>query len=195
MRQPSILHVNSKFLCVLSPSIGPVPCLFTNFEQRPEEVSIMANAGIKGDEIRFIAGKYSGKTGWINTSEVADDRVTPVIVDLGARRGEKETFVFTGSFKRNENKPPTTYAEAVLQQCPDIERDFVMVSRKLAKCGLERDVVGFQKELTELMNDAVKWQREQGSKASYRKIYFQEPQIDIDIEKEIVTSKPKVEKV
>mmetsp|Transcript_1023 Transcript_1023/g.1383 ORF Transcript_1023/g.1383 Transcript_1023/m.1383 type:complete len:83 (-) Transcript_1023:209-457(-) len=49
---------------------------------------------IKGDEIRFIAGKYGGKSGWINTQEAADETVTPVIVNLG-RKGARSAPLCT----------------------------------------------------------------------------------------------------
>lgn len=126
---------------------------------------------IKGEEIRFIAGKYGGKTGWINTQEPADESITPVIVNLG-RKGEKATFVYTSSIKRNTSAPPTSYAQAVIQQCPDIEKNLVTVTRQLAKCDISRDPKGFQAVVHNQLDEARAWQEGKGSKAMYRKINF-----------------------
>jgi hypothetical protein len=125
----------------------------------------------KGDKIRFIAGKYGGKTGWLNISEPADDKVTPVIVDQG-RKGEKITYVYTSSFKLQSTTVPTSYAEAVIQQCTDVEKDLVAVCRKLAKCDLRRDLPGFKAVLSSKLQEATEWQESKGSKAMFRKIQF-----------------------
>ena len=128
-------------------------------------------SGMKGEEIRFIAGKYGGKSGWIDDSEDADENVTPVIVDLG-RKGEKITFVHTWSFRRMNCDKPASYAEAVIEQCPDIEKNLVAVTRQLAKCDLKKDPHGFQTVVNQKLNEAQEWQESRGSKAMYRKINF-----------------------
>lgn len=127
-------------------------------------------ASEKGEEIRFIAGKYAGKTGWINTADQADDEVTPVIVDL-KRKGEKPTFVYTSSIKKkSEDLQPTGYAEKVILQCPDIEKDLVTVTRKMAKCDVEKDQDGFEIIMGRYLGEAVDHQKSKGSKAMWRKI-------------------------
>lgn len=126
---------------------------------------------IKGDEIRFVSGKYGGKSGWINTQEPADESVTPVVVNLG-RKGEKCTYVHTSSIKRIATAPPVSYAEAVIQQCPDIEKNLVTVARQLAKCDLSRDRQGFQAVVNQKLDEALLWQESRGSKAMYRKIKY-----------------------
>lgn len=126
---------------------------------------------MKGEEIRFIAGKYGGKSGWINTQEPADESVTPVIVNLG-RKGEKATVVYSSSIKRINFAPATSYAEAVIQQCPDIEKTLVTVTRQLAKCDVGRDPKGFQAVVNQKLDEARTWQENRGSKAMYRKINY-----------------------
>jgi hypothetical protein len=37
---------------------------------------------MKGQAIRFIAGKYAGKKGWVDLYGKEGDEKTPVIVDL-----------------------------------------------------------------------------------------------------------------
>jgi hypothetical protein len=125
---------------------------------------------VKGNPVRFIAGKYGGKTGWVNNSENADEEIVPVIVNLG-RKGEKATYVYRSSVRPDSSEAaPNSYAEAVLQQCPDIERSLVEVARKLAKCDIKRDVAGFHKVIETKLNEAIVLQESKGSKAMYRKI-------------------------
>ena len=125
----------------------------------------------KGEAIRFIAGKYAGKSGWINTEEPADELITPVIVDPG-QKGFKVTFVHTSSINRVAGTAPTGYAEAVIQQCPDIEKNLVAVTCQLAKCDLSRDPQGFQALMIRSLDEARDWQENRGSKAMYRKIKY-----------------------
>ena len=127
---------------------------------------------VKGSPVRFIAGKYGGKMGWVNISENADEEIMPVIVNLG-RKGEKATYVYRSSVWQDSSEvAPNTYAEAVLQQCPDIERSLVEVTQKLARCDIKRDVVGFRKVIEMKLNEAIVHQESKGSKAMYRKINF-----------------------
>jgi len=128
---------------------------------------------MKGEAVRFVAGKYGGKTGWINTQETGDDSVTPVIVDLG-QKGLRETFVYNSSVKRIDTTRPTNYAEAVIQQCPDIEKNLVTVTRQLAECDIGRDLQGFRKVVYKKLVEAQELQESRGSKAMYRKINFAE---------------------
>jgi hypothetical protein len=127
---------------------------------------------VKGKPVRFIAGKYGGKTGWVNILENANEEIVPFIVNLG-RKGGKATFVYRSSvWLDGSEAAPNSYAWAALQQCPDIERSLVEVARKLAKCDIKRDAVGFQKVIQSKLNDAIVHQESKGSKAMYRKINF-----------------------
>jgi ribosomal protein L24 len=126
---------------------------------------------IKGDAVRFIAGKYGGKSGWVNLAETADDEILPVIVNLG-RKGEKVTFVYQSSARLITNVAPTSYAEAVIKHCPDIEKALVELSRKLAKCDIKRDSSGFHAVIIAKVDEALAWQESKGSKAMYRKIDY-----------------------
>ena len=127
---------------------------------------------IKGDPLRFIAGKYAGKSGWVNLAETADDEILPVIVNCG-RKGEKVTFVYQSSARLITNVVPASYAEAVIKHCPDIEKALVELSRKLAKCDIKRDSSGFHTVILAKLNEAIIWQESKGSKAMYRKIDFE----------------------
>jgi len=99
------------------------------------------------------------------------ENTVPVIINRGSK-GEKATYVHKGSWKIFEDKVPSGYAEAVMQQCPDLEALLVSVCRAFAKCDIGRDVKGFEKIVAEKMNEAVAWQEEKGSKAMYRRIKY-----------------------
>jgi hypothetical protein len=74
----------------------------------------------KGKKVRFIGGKYGGKKGWVDDDRNLGTGTIPVIVDLG-KKGEKETYVYKYSVALEATVNPTCYAEAVIQQCPDLE--------------------------------------------------------------------------
>ena len=127
----------------------------------------------KGDEIRFIAGKYAGKNGWINIARYGDEVNSPVIVDLGPR-GDRATVVKRSSFRQLPNGPPTSYVDAVMAQCPDVETSVVATCRKLAKCNMHRDPQGFQNMMNIKMQEAIQWQNARKVKY-YRHVQYDDP--------------------
>ena len=82
--------------------------------------------------VRFIAGKYAGKKGWIDPTRTADERVTPIIIHLAKKGGLYQTFVHNGSYRELNTDALMSYAEAVFQQ-PAIEKAVVAATRKLAQ--------------------------------------------------------------
>jgi hypothetical protein len=129
---------------------------------------------MKGQAIRIIAGKYKNKKGWIDLSGKEGDECTPVIVNLGRKKGEKTTYVYDSSFAAEPTVVPSSYAEAVIQQCLDLETMLVGTCRGFAKADIGRDPSGFLRIIEEAMKDAVTWQNLKGSKALYRKIEYRE---------------------
>jgi hypothetical protein len=84
-----------------------------------------------GDPIRFVKGKYKGKTGWCNKDKESTRERLYVIVDLGdgvIRR----TFVKKTSAKPAVQPNPASYSEAVLQECPDVEEKLDKLCLELA---------------------------------------------------------------
>jgi len=126
----------------------------------------------KGATVRFVAGKYAGKSGWVDDNRENGEDTVPVIVNLG-RKGEKKTYVYTSSIKLGHTNRPTCYAEAVIQQCPDVERKLVDTCRAFAKCDIGRDPSGVQNIIAKEMNNAVAWQEGKGSKAIWRRVQFE----------------------
>ena len=142
----------------------------------PSSHFCQGSMGEKGKQIRFIAGKYAGKQGWEDLARQQGDKTIPVIVDLG-KRGEKETYVYNSSYVLNDaSSLPGSYAEAVIQQCPDLEKMLVATCRAFAKTDIGRDPEGFHRLFNQHLHQAVYWQRSKGSKALYRSIAYQDPQ-------------------
>ena len=121
----------------------------------------------KGPEIVFVSGKYAGSTGWINLELEPGRKTIPVIV---AQENGKEKLakVFKSSFEL-KNKVPTCYAEAVIDQCQDINRELIHLCRQFAMCEIEKDPDGFRRVVEEKVVEAIQWQKNK-AKPLYRKI-------------------------
>ena len=125
----------------------------------------------KGVPIRFIAGKYAGKKGWLDADGVHSESTVAVIVQT--KKGGKKTYVFRNSIRdEGDYANPTSYAEAVIEQCPDIEKALVQLCRAMVKCDMQRDAVGFNRVIAQKMDEAIEWQESKGSKAMYRCINY-----------------------
>ncbi|CAJ1966221.1 unnamed protein product [Cylindrotheca closterium] len=126
-------------------------------------------------EIRFVAGKYACKTGWINDAEPAyDDDKTPVIVDL-KQKGLRATVVHTTSFKKkSDQKVPTRYAEEVMQQRPDIEKNLVAVTRQMAMFRIESHFDRFHEVMTNCLLLKKKKVSDQEAPITYVEAFMQQ---------------------
>ena len=125
----------------------------------------------KGTPIWFIAGKYAGKKGWHAADGVHSESTVAVIVQT--KKGGKQTYVFRNSIRdEGDYANPTSYAEAVIEQCPDIEKALVQLCRAMVKCDMQRDPDGFKRVIAQKMDEAVQWQESKGSKAMYCRINY-----------------------
>jgi hypothetical protein len=125
----------------------------------------------KGDTIRFVRGTFKGKTGWLNSEKGETSEQVYVIVDLGNRR-LKRTRVNKSSVKPLDSATrPSTYAEAVMQQCPDVEEKLDQLCGLLAKCKIEKDPHGLFNVLTAKLDEATRKQKAKPS-SLYRDINF-----------------------
>lgn len=84
-----------------------------------------------GDEIRFKAGKYKGKTGWRNTKRTDTAGRIYVIVDLGSRF--KETYVRPTSIAKPQGRSQN-WAEALVDQHPDIDGMIDKLCKEIGRC-------------------------------------------------------------
>ena len=126
----------------------------------------------KGMKIRFVGGKYGGKKGWIDDDGKVGETTVSVIVNLGPKKGEHATFVYSYSVATERVTTATTYAEAVMQQCPDLDCALTKICRDFAKCNIKKDLPGFNLILQRKMADATKLLEAKGSKGLYRNIKF-----------------------
>ena len=89
----------------------------------------------KGKETRFIRGTYKGCVGWLDKANKSKkkSKMVYVIVDDQDYEEEVPTRVWTSSF-RDRHKTPTTWAEAAVQQHPEIEDAVIETARLFASC-------------------------------------------------------------
>jgi hypothetical protein len=125
----------------------------------------------KGVAVRFVGGKYGGKKGWIDTAREHGENTIPVIVDQG-KKGLKETYVFEASIEFEPTTAPRSYAEAVFQQCTDLDCSLTKLCRDLAKVNIENDAEGLLVVIQRKLTAAVAQHQAKGSKALYRKINY-----------------------
>jgi hypothetical protein len=92
-------------------------------------------------------------------------------VNLG-KKGEKSTCVNDFSFEDERTGATSFYTEAVIQQCPDLQKQLVSICHGFAKADIGRDPGGFFKVLERTTNEAIKWQDSKGTKALFRKIEY-----------------------
>ena len=137
--------------------------------------SSSAVEGDKADAIRFLGGRYAGKTGWLRHSKRSRGQLYYyVFVDLGDST-VKKTYVQIDSFEAAEMQMPSSYAEALLQQHVDIEVAMNKLVNQLATCSIQVGISGvklchiFEKKL----NNAMIKQDKKGSKARYRCVEFE----------------------
>jgi hypothetical protein len=126
---------------------------------------------MKGREIRFIGGKYVGCKGWIDLSKDPGDNTIPIIAET-KKRGEYSTYVFKWNVEDEPQTPPSNYAAAVIQTCPDLDVALTKICRDFAKCEIKKDYDGFFVILGAKLEAAAKLQADKGPKALYRHIDF-----------------------
>jgi hypothetical protein len=88
---------------------------------------------VKGREVRFVRGTYKGCTGWVDSANKTKKGWVWVVVDDEDYEEEVHARVWKSSI-RESHKAPTTWAEAAVQQHPEIEFAIIEVSRMFATC-------------------------------------------------------------
>jgi hypothetical protein len=94
-------------------------------------------APIKEDEIRFVRGTYKDLTGWLDKANKSKrkSKMIWVIVNDEDYGEEIHTRVWR-SLIRERQKVPTTWAQAAVQQHPEIEDAVIQVARLFASCSI-----------------------------------------------------------
>jgi hypothetical protein len=130
--------------------------------------------GDKADTIRFLGGRYAGKTGWLRHSKRKRGQFYYyVFVDLGDSTVLK-TYVEIDNVGPAEMPEPTSYAEALLQQHIDIEVAMTKLANQLATCSIQDGAsqVELCRVFSRKLYDAVVKQDKKGRKARYRCVDF-----------------------
>ena len=95
---------------------------------------------VKGEAIRFIRGTYIGCIGWLDTANKCKrSKLIWVVVNDEDYDEEVHTKVWQTSI-RESLKQPETWAEAAVQQHPDIESAVIEVARLFASCSIEDEM-------------------------------------------------------
>jgi hypothetical protein len=129
----------------------------------------------KGCEIRFVKGTFEGERGWMDADKAETPEWYWVIVRKNNAHPETPTHVMKTSVRIVEkNKTPGTYAEAVLDQNPDIECKVENLCRSLAKCKIYQDADGIVAIIQQRLDAATRKQTALGSKGTYRHVEFDE---------------------
>jgi hypothetical protein len=126
----------------------------------------------KGEEIRFQRGTYLGKTGWIDNDGTKLDTMVWVYVDNWKGDGRMKHTKVKKSSLAKKHLVPSSYAEAVMQQNPDIEAKLDKLCRDLAMCSIHKDPNGIIELVRQGLQKASVEQDELGYKKKFRKVVF-----------------------
>jgi hypothetical protein len=128
---------------------------------------------MKGEAIRIKKGTYIGKTGWIDADAKVLDTMVWVYVDNwnGDGRSIKHTKVKKSSISQKDREP-TTYAEAVIQQHPDIDATLDKLCLDLAMCNIHKDEKGIMELVHQRLGKATDEHNKLGYKKKIREVNF-----------------------
>jgi hypothetical protein len=128
----------------------------------------------RGDEIRFVGGKYIGKFGWFDTSREDTVKSYPVIINAVKKRdgsiGDVTTRVRKTSVALLNEPDAETYVGAVFQQQPKITRLMEKLCAKLAMCEIDPQNDLLYEIFKEKYVEAVQRQTAKGSDATWHQI-------------------------
>lgn len=131
----------------------------------------------RGAPIRFIKGEYKYQTGWINKDKPATKcRLYVIVHDEHSEDGLRRTFVKKNSVRPAIISTATTYSQAVIEQCPDVEVQIDQLCAELAMCKIEKDPEGIVAIIIAKMNEAVQTQAG-NRRALYRAIEYAEDEM------------------
>jgi hypothetical protein len=74
------------------------------------------------------------------------------------KKGEKKTYVDDLSYEAEPMESPSSYAEAVIPQCTDLQKLLVSTLSGFVRTDIGRDPIGFDKVIEEMTTDAIKWE-------------------------------------
>jgi hypothetical protein len=130
----------------------------------------------RGEEIRFVRGKYMGYTGWLNKDGNESAKSVAVIVngykEKNGATSNKTTTVRKESVRPKDQTAPRSRAEAIMQQHPDIEQTMEKLARQLAKCELNPRSTSIQQMFATALQDATARQIAMGNTATWKRVRY-----------------------
>jgi hypothetical protein len=92
---------------------------------------------VKGDAIRFIRGSFKECTGWLDTANKSKRRSKMIWVVVNDEDYDEEVHAHVWRTSiREPHKVPVTWAEAAVQQHPEIEAAVIEMARLFASCSM-----------------------------------------------------------
>jgi hypothetical protein len=134
----------------------------------------------RGEEIRFVAGAYSGYIGWIDSSRDETAASVPVIVHGFKKKDgstvDKAATVRKSSVRSAAIQPPMSYAEAIMQQHLKIDQMMDKLCRQLAKCEMSTTDDSIHTLFATKLQAAVAKQVALGGDAKWKRVHYTPPQ-------------------
>jgi hypothetical protein len=139
----------------------------------------MVSSNRRGDEIRFVAGKYIGYKGWLDATKDDTALSYPVVVSSFKKKDgstvDLATTVRKTSVCLDKEEAPVSYAEAIMQQHPKIEQLLMKLCKQLAKCELSFDDTSIHTVIAEKLREALALQLSLGSDAEWKRVRYTPP--------------------
>jgi hypothetical protein len=131
----------------------------------------------RGEEIRFVGGKYIGYTGWRNLDGDKTAASVAVIVHgykdkKNGSTSNKTTVVRKTSVSSKAQPAPQSRAEAIMQQHPEIEQTMEKLARQLAKCELSTRSASILHIFATKLQDATARQIAMGNRATWKRVQY-----------------------
>ena len=122
---------------------------------------------VKGEAIRFIRGTYIGCIGWLDTANKCKrSKLIWVVVNDEDYDEEVHTKVWQTSI-RESLKQPETWADAAVQQHPEIEAAVIEVTRLFATCPILDEIA-----VMELISKELKRAKTENQMSPKQTVWF-----------------------
>ena len=106
----------------------------------------------KGDKVCFICGSYEEPNGWLDTANKCKKKSKFIWVVVNNKDYEEEIHAKVWKILvRKRQKAPTTWAEAAVQQHPELEDAVIEVAQLFASC-----LITDEKSVIELIGNEIR---------------------------------------
>lgn len=128
-----------------------------------------------GARIKFVAGTYKGRCGWLDPDKAETERMTYVFVE----KDKKSRRVLTTSFVNVEIFDSKTASGAIMKQYPEVWSSMNELCKLMAMCHVQNEhAIEFAKVFVETLQDTVEEHR-----ADSKSTYFAKPEVKTDSKK------------